>query len=142
MSTGGYASLAVLRGIDASRLANLIRRLSSEFDGEILATVSAICRTLSSAGHTFHDLAEVIEAACGQRVIGAASTPADARQHPSQARWRRDVKALLRRRDELTDWELRFVRNVSRYRSPPSAKQLDVLAGIRRRLEEEAAHAA
>ena len=133
MSAGGHISFAVLRGLDASRLGNLIRRLLSDHDGEIIATVCAIRRTLASAGCTLHDLAEVIEA-------GGAHTDVD--QHPGQAQWRRDVKALLRRRDELTDWELRFVKNVSRYRNPPSPKQLDVLAGIRRRLEEGAAHAA
>ena len=140
MSAGGQTSFAVLRGIDASRLGNLIRRLSSEYDGEILATVRAIRRTLNSAGCTLHDLAEVIEAACGPIISEAAGGRSD--RHTGQAQWRRDVNALLRQRDDLTDWELRFVRNVSRYRSPPSGKQLDVIAGIRGRLKKGAAHAA
>ncbi len=131
MSAGGQISLAVLRGIEPSRVGNLIRRLSSDHDGELVAVVHALRRTLASAGCTLHDLADVIEAA-----------GAHADQNAVRAQWRRDVKALLRRRDELTDWELRFVRNISRYRIQPSAKQLDVLAGIRRRLEEDAAHAA
>ena len=117
----------------ARRLGNLIRRLSSEHDGELVAVVHAIRRTLASAGHTLHDLADVIE---------AASAHADDDQHAAREQWRRDVRALLRRQDELTEWELRFVRNVSRYRNPPSAKQLDVLACIWLRLHEEAADAA
>ena len=131
MSAGGQTSFAVLRGIDASRLANLIRRLSSDHDGEVIASVNAIRRTLARAGQSLHDLADLVEA-----------NVRDAQCDAAAAAWRRDVDELMRRRKQLTDWELRFVKTVSRYRHQPSAKQLDVLAGIRRRLEEDAAHAA
>jgi hypothetical protein len=42
------------------KLALLIPRLASTFDGEVVATVRAIDRTLQSAGRDFHDLAEAI----------------------------------------------------------------------------------
>jgi hypothetical protein len=111
------------------RLGNLIRRLGSDHDGEVLATVAAIRRTLSCAGRSLHDLADMVES------NGAALVA-------ETAEWRRDIKELLRQREHLTPWELQFVRTVSRYRSPPSAKQLDVIARIWLRLHGEAAHAA
>ncbi len=44
------------------KLALLIPRLASTFDGEIVATVRAIERTLAGAGLDLHDLARGIEA--------------------------------------------------------------------------------
>ena len=43
------------------KLARLIPRLASEHDGEVVATVRAIARTLKAAGQDFHDLANAIE---------------------------------------------------------------------------------
>ena len=40
------------------RLPNLIRRLSSNHDGEVVATVRAIERTLQAEGCDWHDLAD------------------------------------------------------------------------------------
>lgn len=42
------------------RLAKLIPRLATEHDGEVIATVRAIHRTLGSAGADFHDLAAAV----------------------------------------------------------------------------------
>ncbi|MFM9850020.1 MAG: hypothetical protein ACKVP3_23045 [Hyphomicrobiaceae bacterium] len=114
---------------NARRLGNLIRRLSSNYDGEIVATVRAIRRTLAGKGRTLHDLAKLVE-------LSADLTGCD------PAEWRQVVRQLLREREQLTDWELRFVKTVSHYRKSPSTKQLDVLAGILRRLSQDAAHAA
>jgi hypothetical protein len=43
------------------KLGDLIRRLSSDFDGEIVATVHALRRALKSAGRDLHQLESVIE---------------------------------------------------------------------------------
>ena len=43
------------------KLANLIRRLSSNSDGEVVATARALIRTLNSIGGDIHDLADRIE---------------------------------------------------------------------------------
>jgi hypothetical protein len=43
------------------RLADLVRRLGTEHDGEIIATVRALGRTLASRGLTFTDLGDGIE---------------------------------------------------------------------------------
>jgi hypothetical protein len=46
--------------INAEKLALLIPRLASEFDGEIVATVHAIRRLLDASGHDLHDLARIV----------------------------------------------------------------------------------
>ena len=43
------------------KLANLIRRLSSNSDGEVVATAHALMRTLQSIGADIHDVADRIE---------------------------------------------------------------------------------
>ena len=46
----------------ADRLGKLIPRLASDHDGEVVATVSAIGRTLQGAGLDWHDLSERVTA--------------------------------------------------------------------------------
>lgn len=46
--------------IVTDRIAKLIPRLASNHEGEVIATVAAIRRTLDGAGHDLHDLAECI----------------------------------------------------------------------------------
>lgn len=46
----------------APKLGKLIPRLASDHDGELIATISAIRRTLDAAGLDLHDLAETISA--------------------------------------------------------------------------------
>jgi hypothetical protein len=93
----------------ASRLAKLIPRLASTHDGEVLATVAAIRRTLESAGLSIHDLAAAL-------TIG---TPIPGRPQEDDwltiARWCRD------RRHILNDRERDFVANMvslCRWREP------------------------
>ena len=45
----------------APKLANLIRRLSSDQDGEVVATARAMIRTLQGIGADIHDVADCIE---------------------------------------------------------------------------------
>jgi hypothetical protein len=45
----------------APKLANLIRRLSSDQDGEVVATARALIRTLQGIGADIHDVADRIE---------------------------------------------------------------------------------
>src|SRR6185437_13311117 len=47
--------------IDVSKITKLIRLLASDKPGELIASVSALRRTLVAAGRDFHDLAEAIE---------------------------------------------------------------------------------
>jgi hypothetical protein len=48
--------------IDANKLAKLFRLLASDKDGEVIATVAAIKRTLDTADLDLHDLADAVEA--------------------------------------------------------------------------------
>jgi hypothetical protein len=50
----------------AKRIANLFRMLASDFDGEVLATVTAMKRLFTTEGLTFHDIATVIESCNGE----------------------------------------------------------------------------
>ena len=47
----------------APKLANLLRRLSSDQDGEVVATARALIRTLNSIGADMHDVAACVERA-------------------------------------------------------------------------------
>jgi hypothetical protein len=49
-----------MSGIPPS-IADLIRRLSTNFDGEVVATVRAIDRKLKAAGQDWHDLARAVD---------------------------------------------------------------------------------
>jgi hypothetical protein len=49
----------------SEKIGKLIRMLGSDRDGEVLAAVQAIRRTLHGAGHNFHVLAEAVEKANG-----------------------------------------------------------------------------
>jgi len=45
----------------AAKLANIIRRLASDKDGEVVAAVHAMTRTLQGIGADVHDVADRIE---------------------------------------------------------------------------------
>ena len=53
----------------AAKLAKILPRLASEHDGEILATVRGISRTLAAAGLDWHALAAAIGAPAGPRLF-------------------------------------------------------------------------
>jgi hypothetical protein len=52
----------------AKRIADLIRRLSSPSDGEIIATVHALQRTLETNGLDIHAIADPLEAPNGKHI--------------------------------------------------------------------------
>jgi hypothetical protein len=110
------------------KLALLIPRLGSPFEGERLATVAAIERVLKSHGLDWHDLAGAIS-------FGTAPTPRETLKPERGARragldqWRLDVGALLRSGTRLTDWERRFCASLLNFRRL-SAKQAARLAEI------------
>ena len=54
---------------DAARLAQLVRILGTDRDGERLAAVAAIDRALKDAGHDWHTLADAVER--GWQITGA-----------------------------------------------------------------------
>jgi hypothetical protein len=56
----------------APKLGKLLRLLSSDRGGEVLAAVSAITRTLKAEGLDLHSLAEAIEASAGEKKFSEA----------------------------------------------------------------------
>ncbi len=72
--TAGNKPLA-FAGI-AERLGKLIPRLASDHDGEVVATVAAIGRTLQGAGLDWHDLAKRVADPSYADVMAVAGKPA------------------------------------------------------------------
>jgi len=50
----------------AKRVATLVRKLASDFDGEVLSVVAAMKRVFLAEGLSFHDIATVIESCDGE----------------------------------------------------------------------------
>src|SRR5215472_12773340 len=118
---------ATLLGI-APTLAKLVRLLSSNRDGEVVASVHAMRRLLASVGLSLHDLADAIE------------LPARISQHDDDAGdWRVMAKACAQCPHLLSKREISFVTTMTRWRGKPSRKQAEWLETIYDRIREAAA---
>ena len=88
------------------RLSNLIRRLSTNHDGEVVATVRAIERALRAEGHDWHDLADQLTTEIHEPPSLHAMA-AWLHDRPSLSQWERDfvpsVLGRLRAGARLTD---------------------------------------
>lgn len=89
----------------APKIAKLLPRLASNHDGEVIATVRAIRRTLEGAGADLHTLAAT--------VAGGGSD--QQRRDEIEPDWRDIVTRLLRRSEDLDDREYAFVVNMARF---------------------------
>jgi hypothetical protein len=96
----------------APKLSEMLR-LSSNHDGEVVATVCAIERVPKSAGGDWHDL------------VAAMLAPT---AHPDVRNG--VVQWCLDRRFFLSPRDRRFLENVARQLKPPSAKQQKWLSDI------------
>lgn len=103
-----------------NRLAGLIPRLSSESDGEIVATVHAIRRTLDAAGHDLHDLTAWI--------VGAPVP--EGRPTDDTPEWRVMVETALRLQLWRNRWEYNFLNGVRHWAGEPTEKQMNILTKI------------
>lgn len=88
-----------------NKLAKLIPRLSSPHEGEIVATVSAIERTLASNGCDFHDLTAAVCNEATQTVVDFERGPA---MYPA-AQLRPIIEMLLDRRARFTNRAVDFL---------------------------------
>jgi hypothetical protein len=77
--------------IDLAKIALLIPRLSSNFEGEVVATVSAIRRVLNASGHDLHDLAQGV--AKGSLTQTSSKNDYPSRERSSENRQRQDRPA-------------------------------------------------
>src|SRR5262245_9264978 len=104
----------------APRLAALIPRLASDFDGEIIPTVHAIRRLLAAEGSDLHDLAGILTSK--QRPLPVESPerrPSWARYVPPDRvnadNWREVVDYLQNNLEAVTDWERDFLTTLHRF---------------------------
>jgi hypothetical protein len=112
--------------IDRAKLALLVPRLASEFEGEVVNTVLAIRRVLKASGHDLHDLARVVAG-------DALKTRNDSKESLA------DIITLtehLLMHQGLSDWERNFlqsIRNQARrkYGFKPSEKQQAIIDRLR-----------
>jgi hypothetical protein len=98
-------------------LGQLIPRLGSPFDGEIVATVRAISRTLKSQKLDWHDVAAAVTAQ-------APPTQWDFERQRSESEMRAWLTAISRE-SWINEWTARFIGSLLRRRSLDdlSAKQ-------------------
>jgi len=110
----------------APKLTKLLPLLGSDKDGEVLATVSAIGRLLSTAHLDWHDLAALIE--------HGYATPA--RPQTNGPRWQDMAKDLLARGSfVLRDAERDFLESMAHWPTAPSDKQTEWLQSISDRVQ-------
>jgi hypothetical protein len=99
----------------APRIAQLIRLLASDKDGEVVATARALARTLKSVGADFHELANLVE-----RTSPALELPAPRPESagPADAAW------LHRHHwSRLNEKERSFVLQMMNWRRAPTERQ-------------------
>jgi hypothetical protein len=101
-------------GIDRAKLALLIPRLASNFDGEVVATVRAILRVLGASGNDLHDLARIVEKDTPEPKNAHSRKQSE---HHRQSQDRPDdiiafAGRLLETCSRLTDWERDFLTNI------------------------------
>jgi hypothetical protein len=100
----------------APRIAQLIRLLASDKDGEVVATARALARTLKSVGADFHSLADAIERPSPAALELPAPRPESA--GPADAAW------LHRHHwSRLNEKERSFVLQMMNWRRAPTERQ-------------------
>ena len=100
-----------------NRLGRIIAMLGSDKDGEVLAAVAALKRTLNASGGDLHDLVALLEGKV-RVVYSKSSTP---------LLWRDKVAACLKEWNFLNEWEKDFIQKLSMQRYIPTEKQAAVL---------------
>ncbi len=105
------------------RVAQFIRLLGSDVDGEVVAATRALGKTLRAAGIDWHDLAIAVES-------GFRAQP-----RPVNRPWQATARELLRRGGRLRPHELDFLQSMATWPTPPTVRQAAWLADIGEALE-------
>jgi len=95
-----------------AKLALIVPRLGSPHDGEIVASVKAIERTLKSAGCDWHDLSAAIGAAAAPPRSNTDAGHAPIWSELDRAR-RQGWHLILFKQTWLTEWERGFVLSIA-----------------------------
>lgn len=120
--------------LNKERLGKLLRMLSSDQDGEVLAAVRALDRALKAAGKSFNDLAEMLSG----KVVFVEAPKTVSRHYAEACRW------LLKEHEKaLTEKETNFIKDMERRFKfdmdfTPSPKQAAWFTLIVKRMAEKA----
>lgn len=120
----------------APKLSKLIPMLATDHDGEVVATVRAIGRTLKGAGLDFHNL---VEALCEPRRAYAYAPPPPPTPEKEPETWDEIARWCLRRdAGDLTLKERKFVVDMVRRAGmniKPTDRQMSWLRAIHVKLQ-------
>ena len=119
-------------------LAKLIRLLASDVDGEVLAAVRALGRTLKASGCDFHDLAGLVEAPSTATRARPASTTISTDDDETELPWQHMVDACTDHPGRFTSKEWQFLQTMQHWHGTPTPKQLDWLVALFERVREAA----
>jgi hypothetical protein len=108
----------------ATRVGQLLRlALSSDRDGEVLASLSALKRTMATNGIDLHHLADAVVAGLGRPPVPAPELD-----------WRDTARFCRSRPDLLSEKEARFIATIMSRDQPLSPKQDKWLLAIEARV--------
>lgn len=103
------------------KLGKLFPRLASDHEGEVVATVRAIQRTLAGVGHSLHDVAPAMQPEALVKVV-YRDRPAESKAPPPPAKtayekvedWRRIIRLadILLTECDLNNREASFIRQM------------------------------
>ena len=116
-----------------ARISKLIPRLASNHDGEVVATVAAIKRTLEASGFDFNDLASSVSAIGLEAALVPAAMPFVS---PAED-WSDIIRQCFEHRSSLSAKERAFVESMIAWDAEPTEKQQKWLLDIAHRLRIE-----
>lgn len=93
------------------KLKLLIPRLASDSDGEVIATVNAIIKTLKSNGADLHDMAAALEPGSKKNYQRTTSQNEKPRDDPAR-KWREVIAFCLENIEWLSEREQTFVNDM------------------------------
>jgi hypothetical protein len=118
-------------------LARLIRLLASSVDGEALGAVRALDRTLRACGCDFHDLASIVETPPTAPGAGFRDHFGSDDDDPAEI-WEAMVADCADELDKFSAKEQQFILTLQDWYGTPTAKQLDWLVALSKRLRRAA----
>jgi hypothetical protein len=123
----------MLTPLAQDRLGKLLRMLSSDKPGEVVAAASAIMRTLAAEGTDIHNLADAV---CRPAVPRAEAKAQRASASADSTDWRDVARKCEACSAALNERERKFVNDMVGWRTTPSEKQqawlLSILNKVRR----------
>ena len=115
-----------------ARLGKLIRLLSSDKPGEVVAAASAITRALSSVGLDIHAFADAVE----RSPLVPGQVPPPPRDDSAAGDWRAMRRHCADHEALMSVREREFISDIKRWRGQLTLKQHDWLVAIYQRLQD------